>query len=67
MFPDSIQLNQPEQLPARHISMLRRRREKDGRVLVHVRTNKTVLPAWLYVVGDRWAGTFKALTSRIWL
>lgn len=36
------------------------------RVLVPVRTNGTVLPAWLYVVGDRWTGRFKELTGGIW-
>jgi len=25
-----------------------------------------VLPAWLYVVGDRWTGSFKELTGGIW-
>jgi gamma-glutamylcyclotransferase (GGCT)/AIG2-like uncharacterized protein YtfP len=36
------------------------------RVLVPVRTNGTVLPAWLYVVGDRWTGGCKELTGGIW-
>ena len=36
------------------------------RVLVPIRTNGTVLPAWLYVVGDRWTGSFKELTAGIW-
>jgi gamma-glutamylcyclotransferase (GGCT)/AIG2-like uncharacterized protein YtfP len=36
------------------------------RVLVPIRTNGTVLPAWLYVVGDHWTGSFKELTAGIW-
>jgi len=36
------------------------------RVMVPIRTNGTVLPAWLYVVGDRWTGSFKELTAGIW-
>jgi len=36
------------------------------RVLVPVQVKKSVLPAWLYVVGDRWTGTFKELTAGIW-
>ena len=36
------------------------------RVLVPVRINGTVLPTWLYVVGDRWTGSFKELTVGIW-
>jgi len=36
------------------------------RVLVPVRVNGTVLPTWLYVVGDRWTGRFKELTGGIW-
>ncbi|MDY0295901.1 MAG: gamma-glutamylcyclotransferase family protein [Acidobacteriota bacterium] len=36
------------------------------RVLVPIRTNGTVLPAWLYVVGDPWTGSFKELTAGIW-
>ena len=36
------------------------------RVLVPVQVNGAVLPAWLYVVGDRWAGRFKELTGGIW-
>jgi len=36
------------------------------RVLVPVRIKGTVLPTWLYVVGDRWTGSFKELTAGIW-
>jgi len=36
------------------------------RVLVPVRINGTVLPTWLYVVGDRWTGSVKELTGGIW-
>ena len=36
------------------------------RVLVPVWINGTVLPAWLYVVGDRWTGSVKELTGGIW-
>jgi gamma-glutamylcyclotransferase (GGCT)/AIG2-like uncharacterized protein YtfP len=36
------------------------------RVLVPVRTKETVLPTWLYVVGDRWTGSVKELTGGIW-
>jgi gamma-glutamylcyclotransferase (GGCT)/AIG2-like uncharacterized protein YtfP len=36
------------------------------RVLVPVRANGTVLPTWLYVVGDRWTGSVKELTGGIW-
>ena len=36
------------------------------RVLVPVRTNGVELPAWLYVVGDRWTGGCKELTGGIW-
>ena len=36
------------------------------RVLVPAQTKETVLPAWLYVVGDRWTGSFKELTGGIW-
>jgi len=36
------------------------------RVLVPVRANGTVLPGWLYVVGDRWPVSFKELTAGIW-
>jgi len=36
------------------------------RVLVPVRVNETVLSAWLYVVGNRWAGGCKELTGGIW-
>lgn len=40
--------------------------EGDRRVLVPVQVNGTVLPTWLYVVGDRWTGSFKELTGGIW-
>ncbi|NLJ46198.1 MAG: hypothetical protein GX430_06530 [Treponema sp.] len=36
------------------------------RVLVSVRANGTLPPAWLYVVGDRWTGSVKELTGGIW-
>ena len=36
------------------------------RVLVPIRTNRTVLSAWLYVAGDRWTGACKELTGGIW-
>ena len=36
------------------------------RVLVTVRTDGAELPVWLYVVGDRWTGSFKELTGGIW-
>lgn len=36
------------------------------RVLIPVRANATGLPAWLYVVGDRWAGGCKELTDGVW-
>ncbi|HPV98059.1 MAG TPA: gamma-glutamylcyclotransferase [Spirochaetota bacterium] len=36
------------------------------RVLIPVRANGTMLPAWLYVVGDRWTGSFKELSGGIW-
>jgi hypothetical protein len=36
------------------------------RVLVSVQANGIVLPAWLYVVGDRRTGSFKELTGGIW-
>ena len=36
------------------------------RVLIPVRTNGVELPAWLYVVGDRWTGACKELTAGIW-
>ena len=36
------------------------------RVLVAVRTKGTLLPAWLYVVGDRWTESCKELSSGIW-
>ena len=36
------------------------------RVLIPVRTNGAELPAWLYVVGDRWTGSFTELTGGIW-
>jgi DNA invertase Pin-like site-specific DNA recombinase len=34
-------------------------------VSVPVRTNGTVLPAWLYAVGDRWTGVFREPTGGI--
>ncbi|WP_153306180.1 gamma-glutamylcyclotransferase family protein [Desulfatiglans anilini] len=34
------------------------------RVLVTVRTNGAKLPAWLYLVRDRWIGTFKSANQR---
>lgn len=36
------------------------------RVLVPVRINGTGLPAWLYMMGDRWTGACKELTAGIW-
>jgi gamma-glutamylcyclotransferase (GGCT)/AIG2-like uncharacterized protein YtfP len=36
------------------------------RVLVPVQVNRIVLPAWLYVVGDRWTECCKELTGGIW-
>ena len=36
------------------------------RVLIPVRANGTLLPAWFYAVGDRWTGSFKELTGGIW-
>jgi len=36
------------------------------RVLIPVRANGTMLPAWLYAVGDRWTGSFKELSGGIW-
>jgi gamma-glutamylcyclotransferase (GGCT)/AIG2-like uncharacterized protein YtfP len=36
------------------------------RVLVPVQINGTVLPTWLYVVGDRWTGNVKELSNGIW-
>ena len=36
------------------------------RVLDPVQVNGTMLPAWLYVVGDRWTGSVKELTGGIW-
>jgi len=36
------------------------------RVLVPVQINATVLPAWVYVVGDRWTGSFKELSDGVW-
>ena len=36
------------------------------RVLVPVQVNRSVLPAWLYVVGDRWTGSVKELIGGIW-
>jgi hypothetical protein len=36
------------------------------RVLLPIRTNGTVLPTWLYMVGDRWTGNFKELAAGIW-
>ena len=36
------------------------------RVLVSGQTHGTVLPAWLYVVGDHWIRSFKELTGGIW-
>lgn len=36
------------------------------RVLIPVRTNGAELPAWLYVVGDRWTGSLTELTGGIW-
>jgi len=39
---------------------------RNRRVLVPVQVNRSILPAWLHVVVDRWAGTFKELTSGIY-
>jgi hypothetical protein len=36
------------------------------RVLVPVRINGTVLPIWLYVVGDRWTGSRKEISGGVW-
>lgn len=36
------------------------------RVLVPVQVNGGEFSAWLYVVGDRWTGSFKELTGGIW-
>jgi len=36
------------------------------RVLVSAQANGTKLPAWLYVVGDRWTRSVKELTGGIW-
>ncbi len=36
------------------------------RVLFPVCINGADLPAWLYVVGNRWTGSFKELTGGIW-
>ncbi len=35
------------------------------RVLVPLWTKETMLPTWLYMVGDRWTGSFKGLTAGI--
>jgi len=36
------------------------------RVLTSAQVHGTVLPAWLYVVGDRWTGNVKELSNGIW-
>ena len=36
------------------------------RVLVPIRSQEVVSPVWLYVVGDRWSGSFKELIGGIW-
>jgi hypothetical protein len=36
------------------------------RVLVPARASGTGLPAWLYVVGNRWTGSVKELIGGIW-
>jgi len=36
------------------------------RVLVPVRTKGAELPAWLYVAGDRWTGSFRELSGGVW-
>ncbi len=36
------------------------------RVIVLVQVGGAVIPAWLYMVGDRWTGSFKELTGGIW-
>lgn len=36
------------------------------RVLIPVRANATLLPAWLYIVGDHWIGSFKDLSGGVW-
>ena len=36
------------------------------RVLVPVQVKGTMLPAWLYVLGDRWTGVLKELNDGIW-
>jgi hypothetical protein len=36
------------------------------RVLVPVRINGTVLPTWLYMVGDRWTGSRKEISGGVW-
>jgi hypothetical protein len=35
-------------------------------VLVPVRINGTVLPTWLYMVGDRWTGSRKEISGGVW-
>jgi len=36
------------------------------RVIAPVWVKKTVLPTWLYAVGDRWTESLKELTGGIW-
>jgi len=36
------------------------------RVIVLIQAGGAVIPAWLYVVGDRWTGGLKELSSGIW-
>jgi len=36
------------------------------RVLVSAQAHGTVLPAWLYVVGDRLTGSFRELSGGVW-
>lgn len=36
------------------------------RVLIPARIKGAMLPAWLYVVGDRWTGGIKELSGGVW-
>jgi gamma-glutamylcyclotransferase (GGCT)/AIG2-like uncharacterized protein YtfP len=36
------------------------------RVLVPIRVNRGVLPAWLYVVENRWTGGCKEISGGVW-
>ena len=68
VYGDLLAFDDPEtRLPAiDRLEGFHRRPCLYRRVLVPVRINRTVLPTWLYVVGDRWTGSRKEISGGVW-